>query len=149
MRAVVQRVSQASVTVGAKVVGSIETGLLVLLGIKTGDTDQDAKYLAEKVVNLRIFPDDNEKMNLSILDIRGEVLAVSQFTLFGDCRKGRRPSYNEAAPPDIAKDLYEQFVREIRSLGVPCACGEFQTMMKVALINDGPVTILLDSERIF
>lgn len=149
MRAVVQRVNQASVTVGGQVVGSIKTGLLVLLGVKAGDIEQDAKYLAEKVVNLRIFPDGNDKMNLSILDIQGEILAVSQFTLFGDCRKGRRPSYNEAAPPDTAKDLYEQFIREIKARGITCACGEFQAMMHVALVNDGPVTILLDSEKIF
>ena len=149
MRAVVQRVSQASVTVAGEITGEIGAGVLVLLGIGNGDSEKDALYLADKVLNLRIFADGADKMNLSVQDSGGAILVVSQFTLHGDCRKGRRPSYNEAAPPGMAERLYEYFVAALRNLGAPVATGRFQAMMEVRLINDGPVTILLDSEKKF
>jgi len=149
VRAVVQRVSKASVTVDARITGQIERGLLVLLGVAQGDTDLDADYLAEKIVGLRIFEDADEKMNLSVLDVAGSVLAVSQFTLYGDVRRGKRPSFDAAARPDEAKRLYEYFVEKIRAAGVPCETGVFQAMMDVELVNSGPVTILLDSKKIF
>ena len=149
MRAVIQRVSSCTVTVGEDITGQIGTGLLVLLGVRAGDSEKDANYLAEKIANLRIFADGNDKMNLSVKDIAGEVLVVSQFTLFGDCRKGRRPSYNDAAPPEVAEHLYEYFVNHLKEQGLPVATGRFQAMMNVNLVNDGPVTILLDSEKIF
>ena len=149
MRAVIQRVSSCTVTVGEEITGQIGTGLLVLLGIRAGDSAKDANYLAEKVANLRIFADGNDKMNLSVKDIAGEVLVVSQFTLLGDCRKGRRPSYNDAAPPKVAEHLYEYFVNSLKEQGLPAATGRFQAMMAVKLVNDGPVTILLDSEKNF
>ncbi|WP_298704141.1 D-aminoacyl-tRNA deacylase [uncultured Veillonella sp.] len=149
MRAVVQRVSKASVTVDGDVVGNIGQGVLVLLGVGKEDTDKDAKYLAEKIVNLRIFEDDAEKMNLSLLDIQGSVLAVSQFTLYGDVRKGRRPGFDQAAPPAEANRLYEIFVEAVKALNCPVETGVFQADMKVELINDGPVTILLDSQKLF
>jgi len=149
MRAVVQRVSQASVTVAGEITGEIGAGVLVLLGIGNGDSEKDALYLADKVFNLRIFADGADKMNLSVQDSGGAILVVSQFTLHGDCRKGRRPSYNEAAPPGMAERLYEYFVAALRNLGAPVATGRFQAMMEVRLINDGPVTILLDSEKKF
>ena len=149
MRAVVQRVSRASVTVVGEVTGEIGAGLLVLLGVGSGDSAKDADYLADKVFNLRIFADGADKMNLSVPEIGGAILVVSQFTLHGDCRKGRRPSYNDAAPPVMAEKLYEHFVTALRKLGAPVATGRFQAMMEVSLVNDGPVTILLDSEKKF
>jgi len=149
MRAVVQLVKKASVTVNGSVISEIGPGLLVFLGIQKNDTASDARMLAEKIVRLRIFPDQGKLMNLSILDIAGEILVVSQFTLYGDCRKGRRPSYSQAAPPDQAEKLYELFIRETAELGVPVSSGKFQAMMDVELINQGPVTLLLDSEKTF
>jgi len=149
MRAVVQRVSQASVKVDGEVVGQIVRGLLVLLGVTHADTDQDAAYLAAKIAGLRIFEDDAGKMNRSVIDIGGAVLAVSQFTLYGDVRKGKRPSFDNAARPERARELYEKFVSEIRALGLRCETGQFQAHMDVSLTNDGPVTILLDSGKAF
>lgn len=145
MRAVVQRVSSCSVTVDDETTGLIGTGLLVLLAVKTGDTEKDGAYLAEKIANLRIFADNDGKMNLSVRDIGGEILVVSQFTLYGECRKGRRPSYNNAAPPDLAERLYLYFVNCLKGTGIGVETGRFQAMMKVRLVNDGPVTLLLDS----
>lgn len=147
MRAVVQRVSSASVSVEGKVAGQIGVGLLVLLGVSRTDNPEAASYLAEKIVNLRIFADPAGKMNLSLLDVRGAALVVSQFTLYGDTRGGRRPSYIQAAPPEEANRLYEEFVRATRALGVAVETGVFQAHMMVDLVNDGPVTILLDSEK--
>lgn len=149
MRAVLQRVSHASVTVDGKITGQIERGLLVLLGVGQNDAESDADYLAEKIAGLRIFEDENEKMNLSVQDIGGAVLAVSQFTLYGDARKGRRPSFDAAARPERAKELYEHFVGQVRAKGLRCETGVFQAMMKVELVNEGPVTILLDSQKAF
>ena len=149
MRAVVQRVSQASVRVDEQICGAIGPGLLVLLGVGKNDSDQDAALLADKIANLRIFDDEQGLMNLSLLETQGEVLVVSQFTLFGDCRKGRRPSYSTAAPPAEAARLYEQFIHEIRARQVTVATGRFQAMMDVTLINNGPVTLLLDTEKQF
>lgn len=149
MRAVVQRVTSSSVEVENIVVGEIGPGLLVLLGVARDDDIGDADYLAEKIVNLRIFTDDEGKMNRSLLETGGAMLAVSQFTLFGDTRKGRRPSFIEAAEPVKANALYEYFVVRSRSLGVKVETGVFQAMMKVSLTNDGPVTILLDSRKLF
>ena len=149
MRAVVQRVSQSEVTVDGETTGKIGHGLTVLLGVSAGDTEKEADYLADKIANLRIFADEKGKMNLSVRDIGGEILVVSQFTLYGDCRKGRRPSYNDAAPPDLAEKLYGYFVRSLENNGMEVATGRFQAMMEVSLINDGPVTILLDSEKNF
>ena len=149
MRAVVQRVSRAQVSVGEEVVGTIDSGLLVLLGVAKDDASADAEYLAAKVVGLRIFEDESGKMNRSVVETGGSVLAVSQFTLYGDVRKGKRPSFDEAAPPQVANELYELFVRKTREAGVPCETGRFQAMMQVELVNDGPVTILLDSKRTF
>ena len=149
MRAVIQRVSQARVSVAGKETGAIGSGLLVLLGVKEGDSEKDASYLAEKTVHLRIFEDENGVMNRSVLDLGAKVLVVSQFTLFGDCRKGRRPSYSKAAPPQTANALYLYYVDTIRKAGLTVATGEFQAMMEVGLVNDGPVTILLDSEKTF
>ena len=149
MRAVVQRVSRAAVRVDGKTVGEIGQGLVVLLGIRSGDTRDAADYLAERVANLRIFPDPDDKMNLSVKDIQGAVLAVSQFTLFGDVRRGRRPSFIDAAPPGEAEPLYEYFLAALRGHGLRVASGVFRAMMEVELVNDGPVTILLDSERLF
>jgi D-tyrosyl-tRNA(Tyr) deacylase len=149
MRAVVQRVSHCEVAVAGETVGRIGLGLLVLLGVRAGDSEKDAAYLAEKVANLRIFADTTAKMNLSLKDIGGAALVVSQFTLCGDCRKGRRPSYNDAAPPEVAEGLYEYFVNCLKERGLPTATGRFQAMMEVNLVNDGPVTILLDSEKNF
>ena len=145
MRAVVQRVKESWVTVENEVIGRIDRGLLVLLGVAKGDTSADAEYLANKIVNLRIFEDDNAKMNRSLLSIGGKMLAVSQFTLLGDCRKGRRPSFVGAAGPQEAHRLYEEFVRQVCCLGVSVETGRFQATMEVALINDGPVTIVLES----
>lgn len=149
MRAVVQRVIGGSVTVGQEQVGSIGQGLVVLLGVGRDDTEEDARYLAEKIANLRIFEDEDGKLNLSVLDIRGEVLAISQFTLFGDCRKGRRPSFTGAAAAQEAERLYERFVEMLRGYGIAVSTGRFQTMMLVEIHNYGPVTMLLDSKRSF
>lgn len=149
MRAVVQLVSSASVTVEGQTTGAINKGLVVLLGISQKDTRNDALYLADKIVNLRIFPDGENKMNLSVKDVGGGILVVSQFTLYGDCRKGRRPSYSEAGGPAAAKELYVFFIDTIRTSGLHIACGIFQAMMAVSLVNDGPVTLLLDSEKCF
>jgi len=149
MRAVVQRVTRASVQVGGDTIGVIGVGLLVLLGVGQVDIDADADYLAEKVVGLRIFEDDDGKMNRSVLDVRGAVLAVSQFTLYGDVRRGKRPSFDAAARPEQAINLYEYFVSRVRAAGVPCETGKFQAMMDVELVNAGPVTILLDSKKGF
>jgi D-aminoacyl-tRNA deacylase len=149
LRAVVQRVSRAQVSVGDEIVGKIGSGLLVLLGVGKSDTVADADYLAAKITGLRVFEDENGKMNLSLVDTDGAILAVSQFTLYGDVRKGKRPSFDDAAPPQLANDLYQHFVQKIRDAGIPCEAGRFQTMMKVELVNNGPVTILLDSTRAF
>ena len=149
MRAVIQRVSRASVTVDGEGVGKIDRGLLVLLGVTHADTEASADYLAEKITGLRIFEDDAGKMNLSVTDVGGAILAVSQFTLYGDVRKGKRPSFDDAARPEEARKLYEYFVERIRGLGLRCEAGRFQEMMQVELVNDGPVTILLDSEKTF
>jgi len=149
VRAVVQRVSQASVSVDGTLVGRIGRGLLVLLGVGVGDAEKDADSLAEKVLHLRVFPDDAGQMNRSVLDVRGGLLVVSQFTLYGDARKGRRPSYVDAAPPEEANRLYEHFVARVRPTGLEVATGVFRAMMDVALVNEGPVTLLLDSRRQF
>lgn len=149
MRAVVQRVTKASVTVEERVTGEIGPGLLVLLGVAQNDTEADADYLAEKIAGLRIFEDPDEKMNLSVLDVGGAVLAVSQFTLYGDVRRGKRPSFDGAARPEQAKKLYDYFVEKIRAGGLRCETGVFQAMMEVELVNSGPVTILLDSTKAF
>ncbi len=149
MRAVVQLVKKASVTVNNSLVSEIGPGLLVLLGVSKNDTSGDAKMLAEKVARLRIFPDQGKLMNLSILDVGGQMLVVSQFTLYGDCRKGRRPSYSDAAPPDQAEELYEVFIQETANLEIPVVSGKFQAMMDVELTNAGPVTLLLDSAKSF
>ena len=149
MRAVVQRVKEAMVTVDGEVVGRIGRGLLVLLGVGVGDGDTEAASMAEKVANLRIFADEKGQMNLSALDVAGEALVVSQFTLLGDARRGRRPSYVDAAPPEEANPLYERFVEEARRLGLRVGTGVFRAMMDVALVNEGPVTILLDSKKAF
>ena len=145
MRAVVQRVSSASVTVDEREVGRIGPGLCVLLGVRSGDREQDASWMAEKLVNLRIFEDENGKLNRSLFDAGGAMLIVSQFTLYGDCRKGRRPSFIDAALPEVANTLYEKFVECVRFRGIEVATGEFQTHMVVSLSNDGPVTLILDS----
>lgn len=149
MRAVVQRVSSASVCVDEEVCGAIGPGLLVLLGVGKNDSEQEAVLLADKITNLRIFEDKQGLMNLSLLEVHGEMLVVSQFTLFGDCRKGRRPSYTTAASPSEASILYEQFIQEIRSRQIRVASGKFQAMMNVTLVNNGPVTLLLDTEKQF
>lgn len=149
MRAVVQRVSRAQVSVDGEIVGSIGAGLLVLLGVAKSDTNPDADYLANKIIGLRIFEDRDGKMNFSLSEVAGSVLAVSQFTLYGDVRKGRRPSFDDAAPPQLANELYEYFVSKVREAGIRCETGRFQAMMEVELVNDGPVTILLDSTRAF
>ena len=149
MRAVVQRVLNASVKVDGKVVGEINRGLLVFLGVGKDDNEEDLEYLVNKVVGLRIFEDENEKMNLSLLDINGELLIVSQFTLYGDVRKGKRPSFTESAPPDIAEKMYLEFADKCAKLGIKTEKGIFGANMKVSLINDGPVTILLDSKKVF
>ncbi len=149
MRAVVQRVSRSQVTVNGEVAGKIGRGMLVLLGVGVEDQESDADYLAEKIAGLRIFEDAGGKMNLSIADIGGAVLAVSQFTLYGDARKGKRPSFDAAARPERARELYEHFVKAIRKAGLPCETGRFQEDMQVELVNNGPVTILLDSRKGF
>jgi D-tyrosyl-tRNA(Tyr) deacylase len=145
MRAVVQRVSRAAVTVDGEITGAIGRGLLVLLGVGPADTDAGARWLVDKVVGLRIFPDAEGKMNRDVAEAGGGVLVVSQFTLYGDCRKGRRPSFVGAAPPELAEPLYEAFVAAVRARGLPAATGRFGAMMQVELVNDGPVTLLVDS----
>ena len=149
MRAVVQRVSRARVTVGNDVVGEIGRGLLVLLGVGHDDSEADAEYLADKVIGLRVFEDDDGKMNKAVDEAEGSVLVVSQFTLYGDVRRGKRPSFDAAALPEKARALYEYFVERIRAAGLGCETGTFQEMMQVELVNDGPVTILLDSSKAF
>ncbi|HTA22737.1 MAG TPA: D-aminoacyl-tRNA deacylase [Terriglobales bacterium] len=149
MRAVVQRVSRAHVTVRDEVVGRVERGLLVLLGVAGTDKEADAEYLADKVAGLRIFEDEAGKMNRAVGEVGGAVLVVSQFTLYGDVRRGKRPSFDAAAPPEQARRLYEYFAERIRAAGLRCETGRFQAMMQVELVNDGPVTILLDSEKSF
>ena len=149
MRCVVQRVSEASVAVNGETVGAVGPGLMVLIGVSTEDTDADLKYMTEKVPNLRIFDDENGVMNRSVLDAGGGILAVSQFTLYGDARGGRRPSYIRAAKPEEANAMYERLVEAWRGKGVHVETGIFRTDMKVSLVNDGPVTILLDSEKVF
>jgi D-tyrosyl-tRNA(Tyr) deacylase len=149
MRAVIQRVKEASVQIKNQEVGSIGHGILVLLGVGQDDGADDAIYMAEKVVHLRIFADEQGKMNRSLLDVGGGLLAVSQFTLWGDCRKGRRPSFIAAAEPGKAEELYEAFVQHAETLGVTVATGRFQEMMEVSLVNDGPVTLLIDSKKAF
>ncbi len=149
VRAVVQRVSEASVRAAGELVEGIGPGLLVLLGIRRDDGEADVAYLADKVLNLRVFPDEGGQMNRSVLDVAGSILVVSQFTLYGDARRGRRPSYTEAAAPQEAQRLYELFVARLRPTGLQVATGVFRAMMDVALVNQGPVTILLDSRRTF
>ena len=147
MRAVVQRVERASVAVNGRVVGEIGSGLLVLLGVSRSDRESDADYLVQKIIGLRIFEDEQGKMNRSVAEVSGAILMVSQFTLYGDVHRGKRPSFDEAARPEEARKLYEYAVNKIREAGLRCETGEFQAMMKVSLVNDGPVTILLDSEK--
>ncbi len=149
MRAVVQRVTEASVTVEGKTVGAIGPGLLVLLGVSREDTEKDGAYLAEKLAGLRIFEDEEEKMNRSVAQVGGSILLVSQFTLYGDVRHGKRPSFTQVAVPDVANRLYEKLADSLRAKGIPVATGQFQAHMEVALVNDGPVTILLDSGKTF
>lgn len=149
MRAVVQRVNLSSVTVENAVVGTITKGLTVLLGVEEGDTEDDVTYLSDKIVNLRIFEDEDEKMNLSLLDVSGQMLCISQFTLLGDCRKGRRPSFVKASKPDVANMLYEAFVDKVRQMGVHVETGIFQAHMILDIQNDGPVTLMLDSKKAF
>ncbi len=149
MRAVVQRVSQAEVRVDGAVVARIGPGLAVLLGVARDDAESDVDYLAQKVLTLRVFPDESGQMNRSVSELGGGLLVVSQFTLYGDARRGRRPSYVEAAPPELARRLYERFLEQLRPSGLPLASGVFRAMMDVALVNQGPVTILLDSRKAF
>ena len=149
MRAVIQRVSRAEVRVGDRAVGEIGPGIVILLGVGSGDTRRDADIILSKSIGLRIFEDDSGKMNLSVQDVRGGLLVVSQFTLYGDCRKGRRPSFTDAAPPDLARELYEYFIERAVETGLTIATGEFRAMMDVELVNAGPVTLLLDSGRHF
>jgi D-aminoacyl-tRNA deacylase len=149
MRAIVQRVSEASVTIGGKTTAAIGRGMVVFLGIAATDGERDVIWAAEKITQLRIFPDDQDKMNLSLADISGEMLIVSQFTLHGDCRKGRRPGFSTAAPPAVAEPLYLKFIEEVRCRDIATANGTFQASMAVHLINDGPVTMMLDSTKLF
>lgn len=146
MRAVVQRVENASVSVNGRIVGRIDAGLLVYVGIGKGDTEQEAAWLASKIAGIRIFPDQDYKMNLSVQDVGGSILAVSQFTLYGDVRKGRRPGYDKAASPETARALYECFVERLKETGIPVATGEYQAVMDVAYINKGPVTLILETD---
>ena len=145
MRACIQRVSEGRVTVDGKVTGQIGRGLVVLLGVGQRDGQAEVDWLAEKIINLRIFADDDDKMNRSLVEVGGAMLVVSQFTLLGDCRKGRRPSFTEAAPPELAEQLYEEFVARVRALGVEVASGVFRAHMEVRLVNDGPVTLWIDT----
>jgi D-tyrosyl-tRNA(Tyr) deacylase len=149
MRAVVQRVSRAQVAVDREIVGEVGRGLLVLLGVTHADTEGDADYLADKIAGLRVFEDENGKMNLDTAAVGGGILVVSQFTLYGDVRRGKRPSFDAAAKPERARELYEYFAERIRAAGLPCQTGRFQEMMEVELVNDGPVTILLESTKTF
>jgi D-aminoacyl-tRNA deacylase len=149
MRAVIQRVTSARVRVGDSVVGEIGPGLMVLLGVGRDDTETDVKYIAAKIRDMRVFEGDDKPMDRSVVDVGGSVLVVSQFTLYGDMRKGRRPSFDDAAPPELARALYEAVVRELRTAQVPVATGQFQAMMRVELVNDGPVTVLVDSTKQF
>ncbi len=149
MRAIIQRVKEARVMVDKKIIGEVNSGILIFLGIGNNDSEVDIEYLIEKIINLRIFEDEDEKMNLSALDLGKELLIVSQFTLYGDCRKGRRPSFSAAAPPDRAIDLYNIFIEKAAQTGLKTASGQFQAMMEVELLNDGPVTLLLDSKKEF
>ena len=149
MRAVVQRVKEARVAVQGVTVGEIAQGFLVFLGVGHGDSEEDVAYLANKIAHLRVFPDEQGLINISLAEIQGSVLVVSQFTLWGDCHKGRRPSFARAAPPDQAEALYQSFVGTLRGKGLPVATGKFQEMMDVHLINDGPVTLILDSRKVF
>jgi D-tyrosyl-tRNA(Tyr) deacylase len=149
MRAVIQRVSRAQVRVAGQIIGEIAKGLLVLLGVGKGDTKAEADFLLDKILNLRIFEDEQAKMNLSLLDVAGDLMVISQFTLYGDCRKGRRPSFTNASPPEQAKVLYEYFIGRAKSHGMKVAAGIFQALMEVELVNFGPVTILLDSSGDF
>ncbi len=149
MRAVVQRVRHASVRIDDSITGQIGYGLVILLGIRAEDTTRDLQWMADKTVNLRIFEDHEGKMNRSLADINAEMLIVSQFTLYGDCRKGRRPGYSNAAPPEIAEPIYNLFIEEIKNRGIKTATGTFRAMMEIELANDGPVTLLLDSEKKF
>lgn len=149
MRAVVQRVSQASVSIRGETVGSIGPGLVVLLGIHNEDTEQEIKWMTDKIVHLRIFEDESGKMNRSLVDIGKEMLIVSQFTLYGDCRKGRRPGYSSAAPPEKAEPMYRKFIELVKKHKINTATGQFQEMMEVSITNSGPVTLLLDSDKIF
>jgi D-tyrosyl-tRNA(Tyr) deacylase len=149
MRAVVQRVTRGAVRVGPETVGEIGRGFVVLLGVGQDDTAEDAAYLAEKIAHLRVFEDSTGKMNRSVLEVDGSVLVVSQFTLFGDCRKGRRPGFSTAAGPDRARELYVEVVRRLEALGLPVAQGQFREHMQVEIVNDGPVTLLLDSKKLF
>lgn len=144
MKALIQRVKRASVTIDGVLYSKISAGMLVLLGVEKGDTKGNAEKLAEKLSKLRIYEDENEKMNLSILDVKGEMLVVSQFTLCGDCKKGTRPSFDKSAPPQIANELYEYFVAQIKNLQIPCQTGKFAAMMDVELVNDGPVTFMVE-----
>lgn len=149
MRGVVQRVKKASCTVDNKIFGKINKGLLLFLGVGEGDEEKDLKYLVDKVLGLRIFSDENGKMNLSLEDIEGEILIISQFTLYGDVRKGKRPSFTRSCPPEEGEKYYNKFIEEVRNRGIKAETGEFGADMEIELINDGPVTILIDSEKIF
>ncbi len=149
MRAVVQKVGFSTVEVEDKLIGEIKQGLLVLLGVEDEDTESDVKYMVDKIINLRIFEDENDKMNLSLLDVKGDLMVISQFTLYGDCRKGRRPNFMAAAKPEFADTMYEKFLEESKKHVDNVACGSFGAHMKVSLLNDGPVTILLDSKKNF
>lgn len=144
MKALIQRVKRASVTIGGELFSAINSGILVFLGVEKGDEKENAEKLAQKIVNLRIFEDENEKMNLSLKDVNGEMLVVSQFTLCGDCKKGTRPSFDKAANPDLAVDLYEYFIKCIEDNNIPVKTGKFRAMMDVELINDGPVTFWIE-----
>lgn len=149
MRGILQRVGWAKVETDGEIIGSIGRGILLLLGVSDDDTESDLKYIADKMINLRIFEDDNSKMNLSVKDIGGELLVVSQFTLYGDCRKGRRPSFDKAGNPEFANEMYEKFIDYCRQSGLKTQCGKFGADMKVSLLNDGPVTIMLDSTKLY
>ncbi len=149
MRAVIQRVSRAAVVIGGINTARIDRGIVIFLGIRGGDSATDLIWMADKIIHMRIFPDIDGKMNISLADMGGEMLIISQFTLYGDCRKGRRPGFSTAAPPEIAEPLYNQFIEEVRRRSIPVATGTFQAEMAVDLVNDGPVTILLDSEKNF